>query len=125
MKNQTIVLRRSGTKAQIINIDDLVAPELPPSRIIDRGKHSFEIHRLLYDVLHLITALQSGSQLPEPVFIPDLWHTAMRMPSKEQKAVLELWHFAHMLVIHSVSLYFVDNLFRLWSSAGIFNIVCI
>ena len=98
MKKPSIVLNRRGSGARSINIEDLKIPVLPSFVKIARKKQGTEIYRLLHDVTNVITAMKSGAKLPESIFIPDLWHAAMRMPSKEQEAVLTLWHLAHDLV---------------------------
>lgn len=36
----------------------------------------------------------------DEIAIPDLWHIAIRLPSLEQKMVLDTWHLCHSLLEH-------------------------
>lgn len=98
MRYKSIVRSKGGTKEREVKLKDLIVPDIPMSPAIYNCRRGPEIYRLVSDVADLIMALQLEAKLPERMFVPDLWHAAMRLPDEEQELVLELWHFSLDLV---------------------------
>ncbi|MDB5345952.1 MAG: WD-repeat protein [Schlesneria sp.] len=98
MKYESIVRARGGTAEREIKIGDLVVPDVRSSTAIMYNADRNEIYRLYDDVTTLLNAIRSGTKMPDKIFVPDLWHTAIKMPPYEQEVVLDLWALGHDLV---------------------------
>jgi hypothetical protein len=97
MKYESIIRSRGGTAEREIQIGDLVVPDVSSSTAIMLNAERTDIYRLYDDVTTLLNAVRSGTNMPDKIFVPDLWHTAIKLPPREQEVVLDLWHLGHDL----------------------------
>jgi hypothetical protein len=97
MKFESIIRSRGGTAEREIKIGDLVVPDVSSSNAILFHVHRTDVYRLYDDVTTLLNSIRSGANMPDEIFVPDLWHAAIKMPPEEQEVVLDLWRLAHDL----------------------------
>jgi len=98
MKYESVVRAPGGTGERLVKVSDISVPDVRSLHgVVFHGRRT-EILRLYEDVTTLLGCIRAGSNMPETIFIPDLWHAAMEMPQDQQAVVLELWQLAHDLV---------------------------
>ena len=65
----------------------------------NKDKHWINGVTRYYEELSLfLAAMQAGLELPESLYVPDLWHLATRLaPGEEREQVLDVWSLGHDL----------------------------
>jgi len=97
MKIKYIVRARGGTSERRVAVSEILVPDVRSSMAIQFRQDRANIYRLFDDLTALLDVVRRGAELPNNFYVPDLWHSALSMPPKEEELVLELWQLSHDL----------------------------
>ena len=98
MKYRSIVRSQYGYSRQLVQIKDIVVPDVRVLGLFFEGKETSELlSRMFDDLSDVLERIVTGSQLPSELFIPNLWQVALELPEEECELLLDFWRLGHDL----------------------------
>ena len=100
MALKSIIRATGGSAEREVQVADIVIRDiralplfLPDERWIGAVERYYE------DLGLLLGAARADLELPSEFFVPDLWHTAIKLPPEESESMLDMWHLGSELAL--------------------------
>ena len=102
MKYRSIVRVQNGYSRRLVQIKDIVVPDVRTLGLFFEEPEWSELLSTLYnDLVDLLYRIEIGTQLPSELFIPNVWSIALELPEEECEMLLDFWRLGHDLAIET------------------------
>jgi hypothetical protein len=95
---KSIVRAKGGTAERKVPVSDIVIHDIRSSPLFLPDERWIKaVVRYYEDLGVLLAAVRADLELPSEFFVPDLWDTAIKLPTQEREMMLDMWHLGHDL----------------------------
>jgi hypothetical protein len=100
MRIESIIRAKGGTEEREVRIENIVIHDIRTSPLfLPDERWIGAVARYYDDLVALLEAVREDMEFPEEFFVPDLFHTGIRLPKEEREMMLDMWHLGHDLAI--------------------------
>lgn len=93
---------QNGFSRQLVHIKDIIIPDVRTLGLFFEEKEWSDLLTMMYhDLEDLLYRIQLGVQLPNEIFIPNVWCIALELPEEECEILLDFWRLGHDLAVET------------------------
>src|SRR5262249_8582701 len=98
MPIMTIVRAKGGEAPREIPLVDIKIPDIRAFPLfLSDDRWISAVARYYEELTNLLAAVRAGQELPEEVFVPDLWDASTKLPAQESELLRDAWSLGHEL----------------------------